>query len=194
MPLVSESFVFVLLRHINLSPIPMKNIIRIVLTTMVVISVSTLNAQKAPKFGHINFAELFGMMPGQDTVQQKYQAYAMELRNTLDVMQAELEKKYTDYQANLATYSDIIKKTKEQEIQDLQARMESFQSSAQQDLQKKEEELTAPIIEKARKAIKDVAQEQGYTYIFNGTEGVLLFSDPADNVMDLVKKKLGIEK
>ena len=172
----------------------MKNLTRIFLTAMVLIFATTLNAQKTPKFGHINFAELFGAMPGQDTVQQKYQAYAMELRNTLDVMQAELEKKYSDYQANVATYSDIIKKTKEQEIQDLQARMEGFQSSAQQDLQKKEEELTAPIIEKARKAIKDVAQEQGYTYVFNGTEGVLLYSDPGDNIMELVKKKLGITK
>ncbi|HOI00437.1 MAG TPA: OmpH family outer membrane protein [Bacteroidales bacterium] len=171
----------------------MKYLLRIFLALMLIGTSAAGYAQKAPKFGHINFAELYAMMPGQDTIQTKYQQYATELRTTLEAMQAELENKYTDYQTNLSKYTEIIKKTKERELQDLQSRIENFQMSAQQDLGRKEEELTKPIIDKARKAIEEVAKEGGYTYIFNASEGLLLFSDGGDNIMPLVKKKLGIQ-
>lgn len=170
----------------------MKQYIKILALAVVMFTAGNVFSQST-KFGHINFSELYSLMPGQDTVQAKYQAYANDLKNTLDAMQAELENKYVDYQNNVATYSAIIKKTKEQEIQDLQGRIEAFQMSAQQDLQAKEEELTAPIIERAREAIEAVAKEGSYTYIFNSTEGILLFSDNGDDIMPKVKTKLGLE-
>lgn len=171
----------------------MKQALKIFIILAMIIGLGTVQAQKAPKFGHINFSELYGMMPGQDTVQKKYEAYAKELRGTLDAMQAELENKYVDYQNNMTTFSPIIKKTKEQEIQDLQTRIEAFQVSAQQDLNAKEEELTQPIIDRAREAIDAVAKEGGYTYIFNASEGLLLYDGGGENIMPKVKAKLGIE-
>jgi outer membrane protein len=110
----------------------------------------------------------------------------------MTTMQAELENKFMEYQANQATMSNIIKQTKEREIQDLQTRIEEFNQQAQLDLGEKEQELTAPVIEKARKAVEDVAKENGYTYIFNSTEGLLLYATPGDDVLPMVKKKLGI--
>lgn len=170
----------------------MKHLLKIFLVVILMTGISSLYAQKAPKFGHINFAELFQMMPGQDTIQMKYQEYGKELKSTLDAMQAELENKYTDYQTNIAKYTEIIKKTKERELQDLQSRIENFQMSAQQDLSRKEEELTKPIIDRARKAINEVAKEGGFTYILNASEGLLLFSENGEDIMPQVKKKLGI--
>jgi outer membrane protein len=72
--------------------------------------------------------------------------------------------------------------------------MDSFEVTATQDLQQKEVELTSPIIEKARNAVEAVAKENGYSYIFNSTEGLLLYAQPSDDVMDMVKAKLGITK
>jgi outer membrane protein len=70
--------------------------------------------------------------------------------------------------------------------------MEQFEQTATEDLQNKELELTTPIIEKAKAAVEKVAEENGYTYIFNSTEGLLLYALPSDNVMTMVKAKLGI--
>ncbi len=151
------------------------------------------NAQKAYKFGHIDFAGLYNMMPGQDSVKTVYQKYANSLQKTMDQMKTELQNKYEDYQANLSTMSDIIKQTKEKEMQDLQNRMNDFNTQAQKDLQDKETALTNPIIEKAQNAVKAVAKKYGYNYIFNSTGGLLLYADPGDDVMPLVKKQLGIK-
>ena len=107
-------------------------------------------------------------------------------------MQTELENKFMDYQANAEGMSAIIKQTKEAEMNDLRERLDAFEAQATQDLQNKELELTSPIIEKARKAVEEVANENGYTYIFNSTEGLLLYAEPGDDIMDLVKAKLEI--
>jgi len=169
----------------------MKNLAKF-FVVILVLTTTALNAQNQEKFGHIDFGLLYSMMPGLDSVKAKYDQYAKTLQNQFDAMQNELQSKVMDYQSNQATMSAIIKQTKEKEIQDLQARIDAFQNSAQQDLQDKETELKQPLIDKAREAVKQVAKENGYTYILNTSGGMVIYADPGDDIMDLVKKKLGI--
>lgn len=150
------------------------------------------NAQTNYKFGHIDFAALYSMMPGLDSVKLVFSAYNKAIQDQFMAMQTELENKFMDYQSKLGTMSDIIKSTKEAEINDLKERMDSFEVSATQDLQNKEVELSTPIIEKARKAVQEIAKEGKYTYVFNSAEGLLLFSEGGEDIMDKVKAKLGI--
>jgi outer membrane protein len=89
--------------------------------------------------------------------------------------------------------SDLIRQTKEKELSDLQSRIDAFQTKAQQDLQDKQAELLQPIIEKAKNAVQEVAKENKCSYVLNKIEDVILFSDPADDLLPLVKKKLGIQ-
>lgn len=154
-----------------------------------------LAAQKSQKIGHIDFAGLYQLMPGMDSAQIKYQEYAKTLKSQLDAMQAEYESKLSDYQTNSATMADLIKKNKEKEILDLQERIQNFQQSAQESLSKKEQELTTPIIDKARKAVQEVAKENGFTYIINSAEGLgtLLYFEGGEDIMAFVKKKLGLK-
>ena len=149
-------------------------------------------AQGKVKLGHIDFATLYSMMPGLDSVKVIFEDYNKGVQDQFAAMQTELETKYNDYVANAEGLSDIIRSTKEAEINDLRSRMEQFEQTATQDLQNKELDLTTPIIEKAKAAVESVATENGYSYIFNSTEGLLLYAEPSDNIMDLVKAKLGI--
>lgn len=149
-------------------------------------------AQSKVKLGHVDFATLYSMMPGLDSVKIVFEDYNKGIQEQFAAMQTELETKYNDYVANAEGMSDIIRSTKEAEINDLRTRMEQFEGTATQDLQNKELELTTPIIEKARGAVEKVAKENGYTYIFNSTEGLLLYAEPADDIMDMVKAELGI--
>lgn len=165
------------------------------LSALGVLMIATLNisAQSKTKFGHIDFAKLYAAMPGQDSIKKVFEDYAKSLQETFVQMQAEYQNKLQDYQANMATMSNLIRQNKEREIMDIQNRMENFRAQAEEDLQDKEHELTSPIIERARTAVNDVAKENGYTYIFNSAEGLLLYADPSDDIMPLVKKKLGIK-
>lgn len=169
-----------------------KGLFLIALSVLTITTLST-SAQSKAKFGHIDFAKLYEAMPGQDSVQIVFENYAQSLQETFVQMQNEYQTKLQDYQANMATMSNLIRQNKEREIMDIQTRMENFRAQAEEDLQEKEIELTSPIIEKARKAVSDVAKENNFTYVFNSSEGLLLYSDPGDDILPLVKKKLGIQ-
>ena len=150
-------------------------------------------AQNPVKIGYIDFNTLLAAMPGIDSVKIKLQNYQKTLTDQMDAMKAEFENKYLDYQSQSSSMSDLIRQTKEKELSDLQGRIDAFQQKASQDLQTRQQELVAPFIDKAKTAITDVAKEHKFTYILNAIEDVVIYKDEADDVMTLVKKKLGIQ-
>lgn len=150
-------------------------------------------AQKNLKLGHINSQELMQIMPGRDSVQAVLQNEVTELENTLKQMQTEAEKRYNDYVANQAGWTELIRNTKQREIQDMAARIQEFQENAQKQLQEREQELLKPIIDRAKKAIEEVAKEGGYSYILDAGTAAVLYSQDSDDIMPQVKKKLGLK-
>ena len=147
-------------------------------------------AQKNIKLGHINSQELLSIMPGRDAAKDTLQKEASEIENTLKTMQAELERISNEFVQKQAEWTELIRNTKRSEIQDMQNRIQAFYESAQKQLQDREAELTKPIVDRAKKAIEDVAREGGYTYIFDGA--ALLYSQDSEDIMPQVKKKLGL--
>ena len=147
-------------------------------------------AQKNIKLGHINSQELFQIMPGRDTAQATLQKEAAEIESTLKTMQGELERISNEFMQKQAEWTELIRNTKRSEIQDMQSRIQAFYENAQKQLQEREAELTKPIVDRAKKAIEDVAKEGNYTYIFDGAG--LLYSQDSEDIMPQVKKKLGL--
>ena len=161
---------------------------------MVVVALSTtVTAQKGAKIGHINSNDLLSAMPERTEVQKDLEEYAGQLKVTLDAMRKEYETKVGEFQAKQDVMTDIIKETKIREITDLEKRITEFQQTAEADLQKKEQTLLQPIIDKAKTAINDVAKENGYTYVLDSSVGVVLYSVEGDDILPKVKTKLGIE-
>lgn len=167
--------------------------LKITLLLLVVALSTTAMAQKGTKVGHINSNDLLTAMPERTAVQKELEEYANQLKVTLDAMRKEYETKVGEFQSKQDVMTDIIKDTKIKEITDLEKRITEFQQTAEADLQKKEQTLLQPIIDKAKTAINDVAKENSYTYILDSSVGVVLYSIDSDDILPKVKKKLGIE-
>lgn len=145
------------------------------------------------KFGHINSTQLLGMMPETKLADSTLQKFGASLESQLKTMTNEYQAKVGEFRANEATMAEPIKEAKAKEINDLEQRIQDFQDSAQQSLQKKKEEVYTPIIKKAEDAIKGIAKEKSYSYIFDTSVGVVLFAQESDDIMPLVKTKLGLK-
>ncbi|HOY32317.1 MAG TPA: OmpH family outer membrane protein [Bacteroidales bacterium] len=171
----------------------MKKIAKILFVILLVGFTTVSFAQKKQKFGHIDSNELLKLMPGRDSAMAKITEYAKTLENQLKGMQNELETKYQTYLANESNMTDLIKQTNQKELQDIQARIEAFQESAQTELEKKQNELLKPIIDSAKAAIEKVGKDNQYTYIFDAGIGVLLYSDPTEDILPMVKAELGLK-
>lgn len=113
--------------------------------------------------------------------------YRVELKQ----MQDEYQKKYSDFVAQQDSLTENIKLRRMQEIQDIQERMDNFVQVAQQDVQKKQQELLQPIQQKLHEAIQKVGEEKGYTYIIDPA-ALLYTGTNAVDATPFVRTKLGL--
>ena len=150
-------------------------------------------AQKNVKLGHINSNDLMQIMPGRDTAMALLQKEVEDLQAEMEAMKKEYETRVNDYLAKKDQLSELIRKTKESDIQAMGARIEEFQANAQKLLEERQEALLKPIVDRAKAAIEEVGKEHGYTYIFDAGVGAVLYSQDSDDIMPLVKKKLGLK-
>ncbi len=157
-----------------------------------VMSAHAATAQ-APKLGYINSQELLSLMPEVAQAEKDLQAFAKTYQDQLETMGKEYEKKIQEFQTQEKTMTEAVREVKIKEIQQLQERIEFTQQSAQEKVANKKQELYKPLLEKADKAIKDVATEKKYDYIFDASAGMLLYANESDDVLSLVKTKLGIK-
>ncbi len=112
------------------------------------------------KFGHINSAELLQQMPATKAADSSLQKYARELDSQYKTMVTEYQSKLQSFQNGSELMADAVKSSKIKELTDLETRIQDFQETAQESVQKKKQEIYSPIIDKAEKAIKDVAREK----------------------------------
>ncbi|MDR2824588.1 MAG: OmpH family outer membrane protein [Prevotellaceae bacterium] len=150
-------------------------------------------AMAQQKIGHVNSADVMQAMPERTTIEKSLGDLQTEWENQLLKMREEYSKKVAEYQKDEVKWSQAIKEAKQSELADMESRMSTLVQTAQTDIQKKQQELMQPIIEKVKKAIEQVGADNGYTYIVDESTQVLVFIAPnAPNVTALVKQKLGI--
>ena len=153
-------------------------------------------AISAQKFGHLNTQDIIALMPEVNQMRLKMDTINNQYETQLASMNEEFQRKYQDYVAQEATMADAIKQIRQQELQEMQQRIQLFYQTAEQDIQRKQQELFMPIHEKLMNAIKAVGEREGYTYIFNtaeATTSLVYFSTEADDVTAAVKRELGIQ-
>jgi outer membrane protein len=163
---------------------------KVLILLMAVIMAAPAFAQQ--KFGHIDSAALLEIMPEKAKAEKELEAFAAEFQSALEAMAKEYETKVAAFQQAEQGMIKTVRDTKVREISDLERRIQEFQQQAQEEIGKKEQEVLTPIIDKARKAIDQVAVEKGYTYVFDASLGVLLYAKDSEDVMADVKAKLGL--
>lgn len=161
---------------------------------VVFLSVLTIGiSAQTLKFGHIDSGALIQMMPQTKQADSSLKKFGESLDSQLKGMTAEYQSKLQSYQSKADSLPDAIRTVKEKELTDLGQRIQDFQQTAQESIQKKKEEIYGPILKKAEDAIKDIAKEKSYSYIFDTSLGSVIFAQESDNIMPMVKTKLGIK-
>ena len=170
----------------------MKKVIKLALVLMCAMISTSLYAQK---FARINLQEVIFSMPEFTQMQTDLEAFTKELGEQLEAIQVEFNNKMADFQKNRANLNESVRNLKEKELQDLQQRYMDFQQIAQQDVDKKQNELFEPIHVKAAEAVKKVAAAGGYTAVFDTSVNSLAYFNES-TVVDIapaVRAELGIK-
>lgn len=168
-----------------------------VLAAGLFLAVNVASAQQ--KFGHINSAELLQAMPEMKTADATFQTFAKAKQTTLEVMGAERQKLVTTYEDKYKTLSEANRATLEKELNDLAVNIQGMETKITDTQEKSQEELTAkrtelyqPVFEKAEKAVREVAKEKGFAYVFDVSQPGVVYFDGGEDILSDVKTKLGI--
>lgn len=146
----------------------------------------------AQKIAYINMQQLVTSMPE-----------AKRAFDTLQVLQQELEKDrqelITDFQTKVAKFQEAeptlkpdIKEVKLKELETAKANIEQYNMRMEQRLNEKEQELTLPIITKAKKAVADLATEKGFVCVLDNSKEIVITAT-CEDLFPAAKQKLGIK-
>ncbi|MCZ4407942.1 OmpH family outer membrane protein [Cryomorphaceae bacterium 1068] len=161
---------------------------KLIIAALLIIG-ATVSAQ-AQKLGHANFEEIVTLLPERAAAEKEIQELQLKLEGRLNKMVETYQAKVTEFESD-TSMSEAMQASAAGEIQDLQKRIQEFQQTAYTEIETKQNELMAGMFEKVRVAAVAVGEAGGYTYIFDASNGSLLFAGGED-VTAKVKVQLGL--
>lgn len=173
----------------------MKKLLLTLAACLTLILVSGTSSFAQQKIGHIDTQAILQLMPERDSAAKIYEKFNEEITKNFESMNVVYNNLLETYTKQKDSLSSFIRSAKESELVDMQGKIQNFRDVAQQELDKKQSELMAPIVDKLKKAIKAVAEANKFTYVIDVAGGSLVYfpEDEALNLLPLVKAKLGIK-
>ena len=180
----------------------MRMIVRFSLLTLTGIGIGiflafAMTAQAADlKIGYIDSERIFRSYQGTADAQTKLDQEVAEWEKRAEEMRKEVEDLQKELDAQSLLLSEEKKREKETTLQTKYAEYQQFVTSIwgpQGEAVKRNEELTKPIIEKIDAILKNIGEEENYTFIFDAVGGGLVFAKPTFDLTDRVIEELNKE-
>ena len=148
----------------------------------------------AQKIGYINSVTLLQEIPEVKQANANLEALQTQLQKKGQGMLEEFQKKYQDLQRK-EQQGELSPKQLEEEakgLKDEEVKISQYEQDMQKQLAEKQQTLLQPILDRVNGLIKEVATENGFTYILDSSSGFILFAEDALDVTTMVKAKLGM--
>lgn len=146
------------------------------------------------KFGYVNSQEILNLMPGMKNVEIQLQEFQKDLETEYNTQLSEFEKLSGELNKMIKDgASETLLNLKKDEVYKKQEMIQKLQQAYESELMEKEQLLLKPLLTELQKAINEVAKEKSINYVFDLSQGTLLFVTESDNISMDVKQKLGIK-
>lgn len=165
------------------------------LKTLLLVAIFTVGlggVANAQKIAHINTDKLLAEMPETKALKAELEKLRTTYRNDIEGMFKKLEAKVKKYEAEGKTQTQEENVKRAQEVQLDRQKIAQAEQTMNQEMAKRYQEKTLPILQKAEDAIKAVAAEKGFIYVMDASPGKgLIVYDKGDDILAAVKAKLG---
>jgi len=162
-----------------------------VLACLLMMFVGSMQAQK---FGYVNSALVLSELPEMKELQSSLEAFQKVKQKEGEAKMASFEQK-RNAAAQKKERGDMTPKEEQEvmaELEKLGSEIQNFAATAEQEVAAKQQTGMEPILEKVNTAINEVAEEEGFQYIFDAQSGVILYADESSDVTEAVMTKLGV--
>ena len=149
----------------------------------------------AQKNAYVDTEYILSKIPAYENAQTKLDALSEDWKKDIESKYKEVEQKYKEYQTEIALLSAEMKKQREDEIIRLENEANQLKDQYfgnEGELYNKRQELVKPIQDEVYNAIKEIATEGNYGFIFDKSADMsLIYTDPKFDISDDILKKLG---
>ncbi|MBO7142749.1 MAG: OmpH family outer membrane protein [Bacteroidales bacterium] len=149
----------------------------------------------AQKFAHVDTEYILGKIPAYQQAQTKLDNLSKDWQTEVEKKFNELDEMYKKYQAEVDILPDATKQKREDEIIAKEKEAKELQKKyfgSNGELAKKRQELIKPIQDNVYNALKSVAADAGYDYIFDKVTGDIIYAnekyDESDEVLNKIIK------
>ncbi len=163
---------------------------KLIVASVMAFGILSVSAQN--KMGYINTEELINVMPEAEKANAELQDYQASLQQQYRDLVQDLTTKDSIFAKDSARLSAGMREIKKNELIELYQKVQTWNQQAQERYEQKAQEKVTPIRTKAQEAIKAVAKENGYAYVLD--INTIIVGPPGDDLLPLVKKKLGIKE
>ena len=163
------------------------------LLIVLILTLTSVNFSEAQtKVAHINTLELISQMPeaksADDELKRMLTTYEAQMKSSLSDLQAKIKL----YNAEAPSQTPEENEKRKQEVENIKKSIGEYDMQQQKDLEKKRATLFKPIREKIQNAINKVAKAQGIQYVIDSQQGGGVLVADGKNLLNDVKKELGI--
>ena len=146
------------------------------------------------KIGLVDQSDIITKMPETTEAQKKVEEISKKYESEYMKLNDEMNRLYEEISKMKEDELPAIRERKTRDFTDHQVKVQQFQETAMQEIQKMQQELMAPIVQKVRTAIEAVGKEGGFSLIQDKNPQITIYFDnPVIDITNDVKAKLGIK-
>ncbi len=149
------------------------------------------------RIGYVDSEYIFSKLPAYTTVQQTLERQAQTWQREVEDEQKEVDALFREYQARELLYTQQERQQRREEIVGAEREVENLRSryfGPEGELYRQQETLMRPIQERLLTTIDDIAQRDGYSYVFDKSGDFLfLYADEREDLSDEVLRELGVD-
>ena len=129
------------------------------------------------KIGYVDSDAIMDKLPDAQDAKQKLDVFVQEWQGELNKIENTWKTKYDDYEKRKLIMTDQSRAELEAELVKLEKQISDYREKkfgTNGEMFQKQDELMKPIQNKVFSAIKEVAQEEDYDYVFDRSGDILL--------------------
>lgn len=133
-------------------------------------------AETPLKLGYVDMQKAIQTTTVGKKAKETLEAEFNKKKKELEKKEADIKAMNEDFEKKKLVLSDEVKEKKSNEIRTQMMKYQELVGQSQLEIQKKERDLTLPIVKKLREILEKVAQKEGYTMILEKSEQNVLFA------------------
>lgn len=160
-----------------------------VLGLMVLAMTSLASAANETKIGYIDMQKAIQNTAAGKKAKKELEDEFNKKKKELEKREADIKKMGEDFEKRSMAMNEEARTKKQQELQLEMRKYQELAGKSQMDIQKRERDLTQPIVNKLKSIVDEIAQKDGFTLILERSENSVMWAKKELDLTDRVIKE-----